>query len=231
MSIQESQIDLEAVDDKMVLDFLHHNPDFFLNNTALLAELDIPHPSGKAISLIEFQVKILRERNEKLNKKLKVMLNNARTNDKLNERIFSLAHKLMDCCDLEDTLRTIEEALFDNFSANNVAIKLFDPNSKLCQTRYDAVLQPDDKKLQLFNEFIKSGQPHCGRLSLEQLEFLFGKLAKQVQSIALVPIGRNCKLGFLAIGSLEIKRFHPGKDSTFLAHLANLVSSAIQNKI
>ncbi len=231
MSTQESQVTLDEIDEKSVLYFLEENPEFFLDNLDLVAKLDIPHPSGSAISLIEHQVRILRERNDKLNKKFKLMVTNARANDKINEKIFDLAYKLINSNDLEESLQVVEDSLFDKFQANNVAIKLYDPNAKLCQTRFDAVLTKDDKKLSMFKAFIASGRPHCGRIKLEQLQFLFGKLAKQVQSAALVPIGKHCEFGFLAIGSLESKRFHPGKDTTFLAHLANLVTSAVRNHI
>lgn len=231
MSTQESQIAIDQPDEKSVLDYLREHPEIFTENTALLANLKIPHPCGDAVSLIEYQVKILREHIQRLNNKLNLMVKNAIVNDRINEKIFNLAYRLINSNDLEQTLCLIEETLFDNFEANNVAIKLLDPNGKLGQTRYDAILDLSDERLKLFEGFIQLGRPYCGRLQLEQLEFLFGKLALQVQSTALLPIGRNCEYGFMAIGSLEKKRFHPGKEITFLAHLSNLITSAIKKQL
>ena len=42
--------------------YLKENPDFFINRDSLLAEITLPHESGKAISLLERQVRVLRER-------------------------------------------------------------------------------------------------------------------------------------------------------------------------
>ena len=42
--------------------FLRSNPDFFLRNGDLLANLRLPHISGGAISLVERQIEVLREK-------------------------------------------------------------------------------------------------------------------------------------------------------------------------
>ena len=61
-------------------DFLQRNPDMldFL--------LHISHASGSAISLVEKQVSVLRERNMDMRQRLKTLTANARDNDKLYEQ-------------------------------------------------------------------------------------------------------------------------------------------------
>src|SRR5690554_3034051 len=46
-----------------VAEYLRQNPAFFVEHDDLLADLLIPHQSGQAVSLVERQVKLLRERN------------------------------------------------------------------------------------------------------------------------------------------------------------------------
>ena len=55
----ESAGELTAQD---VATYLKANPEFFIEQEDLLADLSLPHESGKAISLLERQVTILRDR-------------------------------------------------------------------------------------------------------------------------------------------------------------------------
>jgi uncharacterized protein YigA (DUF484 family) len=43
-----------------------------------------------------------------------------------------------------------------------------------------------------------------------------------------VPIGKGAEIGFLAIGSVDTNRFHPGMSIDFLARLGDLIASALK---
>jgi len=58
------------VSEEQVAAFLSANPDFFLDHQELLANLTLPHQSGEAVSLLERQVSVLRERSYHANAKL-----------------------------------------------------------------------------------------------------------------------------------------------------------------
>ena len=45
---------------------------------------------------------------------------------------------------------------------------------------------------------------------------------------ALVPLGTNAENGFLAIGSADADRFHPGMSIEFLTRIGELVAGALQ---
>ena len=66
-----------------VVSYLRNHPEFFIEQEDLLADLSLPHESGKAISLLERQVTILRERGIYAREKLNNLLENARNNDQL----------------------------------------------------------------------------------------------------------------------------------------------------
>ena len=231
MNIQENKVEIEDITDKDVLDYLRSNPDFFHENSSLLGALDIPHPVNGAISLIERQVRVLREKNNKLNRKLKEVIGNARINDKLNERMFHLAGALIRVTSLEDTLMVIEESMYDDFEADAVAIKLYDPDMKLPVSHSQSVLLQNEAILSSFGKVIKARKPYCGSLKTLQLEFLFGKKGASIMSSALLPVGYKFEYGFVAIGSQDRKRFHQSKDTSFLSHLSELLGSALQGKI
>jgi len=231
MSIQENNITLDEVTEESVVDFLRANPKFFAKHSSLLATLNIPHPVGDAVSLIEYQVKILRNKNEKLNSKLKEMITAARNNDKINDRMFHLCGALIRVTSLDDTLMVIEESMYDDFEADAVSIRFFDPNNKAPINYSDSIITKNDPRIVAFDNLFKVKRPLCGHLKSSQLDFLFGKQAQNVHSTALVPIGRRCDHGFIAIGSRDRKRFSTNKDTSFLTNLSELLGSALQGKL
>ena len=51
----------EQINAEQVADFLRRHPAFFVEHDELLADLIVPHEAGHAVSLVERQVKLLRE--------------------------------------------------------------------------------------------------------------------------------------------------------------------------
>ena len=74
------------LNDEDVATYLRQNTDFFINKPSLLADLTLPHERGGAISLVERQVSILRERNMDMRHRLTHLIDNARINDVLFEK-------------------------------------------------------------------------------------------------------------------------------------------------
>ena len=64
----QAKNDIQLIDEEQVIDYIKDNPDFFIRHSSLLAEIEIPHESGSAISLIERQLSVLRDKNKKLDK-------------------------------------------------------------------------------------------------------------------------------------------------------------------
>ena len=83
-------------------------------------------------------------------------------------------------------------------------------------------------ELPAFAEFLKRGEPLCGRLQPEKLDYLFGGEKDAVQSSVLMPVGHAGMLaGMLAIGSGDAHRFHPGMGTVFLKLIAETIDAAI----
>ena len=62
------------LDDEQIVDYLRAEPDFFKRHPNLLSELNLPHDTGQAVSLIERQVAILRERNMQMRRRMNELL-------------------------------------------------------------------------------------------------------------------------------------------------------------
>lgn len=228
--MSEKQTDsLEAV----VAKFLRKHPNYLKNNPEVLESQQLLHNSGVAASLIERQVKLLREKNEELSRQLNRLIQVASENERLMSRLHELTMELMAIPDLSDFFRHLSSRLLKDFNADIFQVCLFD--STLDFDREDqlaetvSLVKRDDPELQRFNDHLEKNQTVCGRLSQTKLEFLFGNRARWVQSTALLPLGAKGAHGLMAIGSSDPARFYPGMGTLFLELLADVICTTLSN--
>ena len=230
MSTQPEYVE-ERLSDETVAEFLTQDPEFFERNPTLLQTLRLPHAAGGTVSLVERQVSVLRQRDLKLDKQLKELLDVARDNDTLQAKIHTLSLKLLGSSDLAETVTVIEEAMRSGFSADNAVLVLFgDPEDfdDVSAGRFFRVLNRDDESLQSFATFMKSSAPRCGQIRDAQMDFLYHDDAEEIGSVAMLPLGDACAYGFLSIGSHDADRFHPGMSIDFLTRVGELVTEALK---
>jgi uncharacterized protein YigA (DUF484 family) len=221
----------EELSEQAVHNYLEQNPDFFERHRVLLGTLRLPHTAGGTVSLVERQVSVLRQKDLKLERRLKDLLEVARTNDKLAAKMHQLVLRLLAAPDLDGTLSAVESALRTGFDADQSILVLFgDPMAfKLVRAgRFFKAVDRGDTALQAFDTFLGSSNPRCGQIRDAQRDFLFGKDTDEVGSAALVPLGKQSSVGFLAIGSSDAHRFNPGMSIDFLARLGELVAEALR---
>jgi len=221
----------DAVSEDAVCDYLAAHPDFFERHPKLLGSLSVPHASGEAVSLVERQVSMLRQKELKLGRRLKELIGVARANDKLSARVHELSLGLLDADGLGTTIDAVEVAMRAGFGADLSVLVLFgDPAAfeDVDGGRFLRVLRRGDDALKPFGTFMNGSGARCGQVRDSQREFLFRDDAADIGSVALVPLGRKCELGFLAIGSVDANRFHPGMSIDFLARVGDLVSGALR---
>jgi hypothetical protein len=232
MSTQRKPEFIEAgLSEDAVRDFLYDNPDFFERHGTLLNTLRLPHVAGGAVSLVERQVSMLRQRDLKLERKLKDLLEVARANDSLAAKIHQLALLLLAAADLPATLMCLEESLRTAFGADQSVLVLFgDPATfdDIDAGRFFRPIERDDEALKAFSTFLKGSGPRCGQIRDTQREFLFGGETDEIGSTALIRLGKKSHVGFLAIGSVDADRFHPGMSIDFLARLGELITEALR---
>lgn len=217
--------------DVAIQDYLRTHPDFFERHPALLRSLQLPHASGEAVSLIERQVSMLRQKELKLERQLKDLISVARDNDVIAAKVHHLTLELLSTTGLADTIVTIEEATRSGFSADQAVLVLFgDPDAfdDVKAGRFFRAIEREDAALKPFSTFLASNNPRCGQARDAQMKFLFRDDAGEIGSVALIPLGRKSAIGFLAIGSTDSKRFHPGMSIDFLARVGELVAAALK---
>jgi hypothetical protein len=203
-------------------EYLEHHRDYFERHPGLLTQLEISHDAGGgSISLIQRQVMLLRGKADEYRAQLEELIGVARENENLNQRLYDLTLMLVESHDLESLMDILLDDLREQFDADAVELRLFaDENME------KAVNEGQPASL-MFADFLQHGKPKCGVLNKEQLEYLFGSLAAETGSAALIPLEHKHTRGILAIGSRDAQRFHPGKDTGFLQRLGGLVSHAL----
>ncbi len=232
MTSQARGIKAEGVDDAQVAEFLQTHPDFFERHAALLARLRLPHrrDSAATVSLVERQVEVLRERNQSLERKLVELVEVARSNDLLAERIHRLSQRLIRAADLRATIGALETSLREDFQAMHAVLLLFLEGARGLETdtgRFLRVTGADAADVKTFESLLHSGKPRCGQIRDSQRDYLFGVDSVEIGSVALTPLGPKGELGMLAIGASDATRFHPGMSTEFLARIGELATYAL----
>lgn len=224
-------VDAAPTTEEAVADYLQKNPDFFERNANVLARLRVPHERGvSTVSLVERQVLVLRDKNQKLESKLRELVDVARSNDALSDKIHRLARRLIRARGATQLLDTLEASLREDFGASQWLIVLTRtdiPELKQIASRHIRVVERASSDLKMFETFFESARPRCGQIRDSQRDYLFGEGTVAIGSAALVPLGMDDSFGLLAIGSPDVDRFHPTMSTEFLARIGELVSEAV----
>lgn len=232
------RLDEESQEETAIADYLQGNPDFFERHATLLTKLNLPHNRGSsAISLVERQVAALRDKNEKLEARLRELIEVARGNDVLAAKIHRLACRLVRADDASGVMDAIESSLREDFGASEwLLLVIAEGESKLAKlnSRHLRILRAGATELKMFETLFESGRPRCGQIRDSQRDYLFGAGTVEIGSAALVPLGikvgdktKQSGAALLAIGSPDAERFHPTMSTEFLARIGDLVSEAI----
>jgi uncharacterized protein len=216
------------VDEQQVIDFLIANPDFFLKNTYLLADMDIRHETGSAVSLIERQISLLRERNAHFENKLNEMVDAVHDNQRLNTSLQRLAINLFMVDGLDDIIATIDDEIRNNLSTDFFSIRLITEDESLVEQQPERYLHIDDEGLEDLRITIDEKRIQCGRFTTEQAKLFFEKDFEKLGSGAVVPVADAETYGLIGLGSHDEQHYHPGMGVDFLQQLSSLISASIK---
>lgn len=219
MSVKEGLTAME------IASYLRRHPNFLGEFPDIALTLFVPREQGSTTSLASYQLEVLRDKNQELNRRLHELIETATDNEQLVVRVHSLTVALMREKTLGDTVRRVVAGLTEDFHTELVRLALFRaPSDDLPSADWLIAAARDDKRWTPFDEFLERTEPLCGRLQPEKLDTLFGAQSGDVKSAVLVPIDG---IGMLAIGSSDANRFHPGMGTVFLKLIAEAVAAAI----
>lgn len=204
-----------------VADFLRQQPEFFVDQAPLLLTLKVPHETGGARSLIEYQVTCLRQRNQELLQQLEQVHQVALANERLFRLCTELTAELLGCTSLAQLRELFTSYCQQQFAMDAVSLLWFLPPQ-------DPALQPyqvsRDSALDILGQQFADQGTLCGPLRPAALEFLFGVSGTDLGSVALVALGANARHGVLALGSQDAHQFHAQMGTLFLSYLGDIMS-------
>lgn len=214
----------EGIDDSQVAAYLARNPKFFEHHLELLETLKLPHDSGSAVSLVAKQISVLREKNERLLLQLDDLVQIARENDALYQRIHQLSLTLLDAKSLEDVLASLDWGLHQFFQADFVSVRLLHP--VVDGPVLGLALPTDHPSRAWAEERSEAAQPLCGKLGdFEHASALFGEAAEHVGSYAVIRLHHAALRGVFAIGSRDPERFRSDMGFVFLTQMSEILAS------
>ena len=218
-TFDKSPVDLNP---EHIAAYLRLHPDFFLKRPDLLTDIEVAHPAGGAVSLLERQVSILRERNMDMRHRLNNLLENARNNDRLFEQTKQLVLRLIEAQTLDQIVDTFVESLQNDFQIDFASMVLIGNPAQHRGTRA-RVVTANDAHAQI-DGLLKSSKAMCGVLRAEEVQFLFPDRTRQIGSAAVVPLSYGHPLGVLAIASTDTNYFKSSMGTLFLGYIAEVLN-------
>ena len=216
---------LEAeLSDDQVEAFLRANPEFFDGKTALLSALAIPHETGASISLIERQIVALRAENQKLQTQLGTLVDNARSNEDLQQHTNRLLLALLAADNLVQLNDITAQHLKQAFS---VDARILVSQTVDADQGFDAQQAKQTLARQLAGD-----KPFCGLLKDAEAEFLFGDQAEKAGSAAIIPLRQDQELiGLLAIASEDKNYYRDNMSTDVLSFIGQVLAVLISARI
>ena len=211
------------IDDQQVIEYLRANPEFFQTHSDELSDLRVGHDSGPAVSLIERQVEVLRERIFRMRRRMNQLLHTARTNDELFAKVRSLTLALLDVSAWQDLNEVLATNMLVEFDADYVCCHVPGDPVNFDHIRSYSGAPP-------FGPFVNGPMPVCATLRAAELRTLFPVQNPDGDgSAVLLPLTPRRGGGCLAVGSRETHRFTRDLDTFFVSHIGDMLSRIINN--
>jgi len=213
-----------------VVAYLKAHPEFFVGQDSLITELSLPHKSGKAISLLERQVTVLRERGLEARQKLGNLLENARSNDQFFDTTRSLVLALLRANNTTELANATQDQLTNHSNIDACEIILVEQNN--LNVSESIRTYPPNKLKQDFKDVFRLKRTYCGALERWQVEFLFPGCSESLKSTALCPITHDSEvLALLAFGNKNEDYFNVQLDTLFLDFIGHVVGAVLNKQL
>jgi uncharacterized protein YigA (DUF484 family) len=201
-----------------VAHYLREHPDFFDQNPELLSGLMLPHPTnGQAISLVERQSMLLRERIKSLEGRMAELIGHGQENDRLVDLLVSWARQLLQQADPSFMPETVIEELKRIFDVPYGAVRLWKVKDAYAHLPVASAVSEDTPALA--NSMLS---PYCGAN--------VGFDPAAVQSLVMLPLraaGAEQTFGLVVLGSPDKDRFHVTMGTVFLRRIAEIAAAAL----
>lgn len=198
----------KELDPKDVELFLLDNLDFFESRESLVGELKFKHSSASAASILERQVKKLREEHQNLMDLLSSFMKTASTNEDLFNKSKDLTLEILDSVTKQEIINVVESSFSNDFKVDKCSFEFY-KNNEIQEIENITGLS------------FHKGAIHCGSFSSEKMNVLFKDESIQSMVVAVVVIKNE--IGLLKIGSFDRAKYLGDEDTTFIQYIRDIL--------
>ena len=193
--------------------YLLKNTDFFLTRESIVSELNFKHSPGKAESLLERQVRKLRNEQKDLLDSLSIFLSNASENEDLFTKSKALVLKVVTAENEDALLELMPKSLKKIFDVDAAYLKFF-TNSEMNRLEESTGMN------------FSVGETKYGSFANEKIQILFGD--NSIQSVVISVFKNKNKIGLLLIGSKDKTRYLGDEDTTFIEFIRDMAEAKLK---
>ena len=198
----------KELDPKDVELFLLDNLDFFESRESLVGELKFKHSSASAASILERQVKKLREEHKNLMDLLSSFMKTASTNEDLFNKSKDLTLEILDSGTKQETINVVQSSFSNDFKVDKCYFEFY-KNTEIQEIENITGLS------------FHKGAIHCGSFSSEKMNVLFKD--ESIQSIVVAVVVIKNEVGLLKIGSFDRAKYLGDEDTTFIQYIRDIL--------
>ena len=208
-----------------IADFLSENPHFFEEHAELLSKIKLTSPLlGRAISLQERQMEVVREKHRVLELRLHELMRLGIGNDAITTKFQNWTRSLLLARNDVELPHVLTQGLEDIFSVPYATLRLWQVAEEFSHTWFAESVGDD---VHLFAKGLSA--PFCGKNN----EFEAAKWIDSehtIESIAMLPLRLapdSPTFGLLVLGSPDPTRFTKEMATDFLAKIGDTSSAAL----
>lgn len=215
---------IATLDSAAVAQYLADNPDFFEEHAGLLGRIKLSSPlTGKAVSLQERQMEVMRDKYKALELRMAELIRLAQDNAAIANKFHAWTQALLQARQGADLARALVDGLGAQFAVPQVTLRLWDLAPEHAASWFGAGVSDDAR---MFANSLHA--PYCGsNHDFEAVRWLDDPAA--VQSTVILPLrsGGGDAFGLLILGSPDPDRFSASMATDFLIHIGQTASAAL----
>lgn len=217
-------LELDAQD---VADYLARHPDFFEEHGELLSRVKLANPvAGRAVSLQERQMEILRQKIKGGELRLAELIRLAEENEAITGKFLQWTRALLLARNDVDLPHTLINGMQSIFSVPAATLRLWNVAPEFAHTWFAAETSEDAR---IFANSLT--EPFCGpNNDFEVAGWL--EEASAIRSLAMIPLRVGAApetFGLLLLGSPDPSRFSADMATDFLSRIGETASAALNS--
>ncbi|TQK05150.1 DUF484 family protein [Herbaspirillum sp. SJZ107] len=215
------------LDSAAVAQYLADHPQFFVEHAGLLGEVKLSSPlTGRAVSLQERQMEVMRDKYKALELRMADLLRRAEENMAIANRFHGWTQGLLRAATPAAMPDAVVQGLIEHFSVPQASLRLWNLAPDYADAPFARGVSDD---VRLFANSLRA--PYCGpNKDFEAVRWLDDgvEVGSNVRSTVLLTLraGGNA-FGLLVLGSPDPDRFNATMATDFLVHIGETASAAL----